>query len=386
MAGWRDFQWRPYVSVAERRSRAAREAAKLRKKGHKVDPVRIEGRTIATTFWGKAWCENLERYSDFENRLPRGRTYVRNGSVMDLQIAEGRVDALVSGSELYKVKIGFAAARKAHWEGVKKACAGRIDSVVELLQGRLSEGVMGVLTAKESGLFPAPDEIDLDCSCPDWADMCKHVAAVLYGVGARLDARPELLFLLRGVDPAELVSEAVQAATLGGDAPGSPALEEEEISRVFGIELDTDGGAAPLQPAAPAAARAAARRAALSGGKAPSRRQVPARAEAGQAARPEARAPAGREAAPRAGARQAARPDVQPDAGRAASGQIEDRLAALKKHFLQEDTLANAQYRRLFSVPAEAATRELKQLCSRRYLIRRGAKRGTHYLAGVELY
>ena len=99
------YGFRPYVTVGTRRAQAAREIAKLRKKGRQTSPVVIEGRTIAVTFWGEAWCDNLERYSDFANRLPRGRTYVRNGSVVDLQVAPGNVTALVSGSTLYDVKV-----------------------------------------------------------------------------------------------------------------------------------------------------------------------------------------------------------------------------------------------------------------------------------------
>ena len=176
--------------------KASREMDKLKKKGHPVSPVVIEGRTIVKTFWGKAWCENLERYSDFENRLPRGRTYVRNGSVIDLQIAPGEIKALVSGSEIYKVTVKVAPVAKARWKSICKDCAGAIDSLVELLQGRFSKGVMERVCRQKTGLFPSPDEIQLSCSCPDWADMCKHVAAVLYGIGARLDQQPDLLFRL----------------------------------------------------------------------------------------------------------------------------------------------------------------------------------------------
>ena len=170
----------------------------------------IEGRTIAKTFWGKSWCANLERYSDFENRLPRGRTYVRNGSVLDLQIAKGEVAAMVAGSELYKVKIAIAPVKQARWKAICRDCAGAINSLVELLQGRLAKGVMDRVCREGDGLFPSPREIKLSCSCPDWADMCKHVAAVLYGVGARLDEKPQLLFVLRGVDENELLAIAGQ--------------------------------------------------------------------------------------------------------------------------------------------------------------------------------
>src|SRR5437870_6039088 len=161
--------YRPYVSAAERRRQALSEMAKLRKKGHAVSPVIVEGRTIVKTFWGKSWCENLERYSDFSNRLPRGRTYVRNGSVIDLKLDEGRAEALVSGSEIYQVAVKFSRLRGDRWEAIKEACAGKIDSLVEFLEGKLSRAVMEVLTARETGVFPAPREIKMQCSCPDSA-------------------------------------------------------------------------------------------------------------------------------------------------------------------------------------------------------------------------
>src|SRR2546422_3731525 len=155
------YEWRPHVPAAERRRRAEREMAKLRKKGHPVSPVVIEGRTIARTFWGKAWCDNLERYSDYANRLPRGRTYVRNRSVVDLQVAPGEVEALVSGSEIYKVAVKVSPVPKARWSSICKDCAGAIDSLVELLQGRFSKGVMERICRQRTGLFPSPDEIKL---------------------------------------------------------------------------------------------------------------------------------------------------------------------------------------------------------------------------------
>ena len=191
------FAWKSYVPVAKRRQHAALCIKKLAKKGMAVAPVIVEGRTIARTFWGKSWCENLERYSDYESRLPRGRTYVRNGSVVDLKIARGEIAAMVSGSEVYTVRIAIKAASPSVWKALCEDCAGSIDSLVELLQGRFSKGVMERVCLPGKGLFPTPEEIKLSCSCPDWADMCKHVAAVLYGVGARLDASPELLFILR---------------------------------------------------------------------------------------------------------------------------------------------------------------------------------------------
>lgn len=230
--------WRPYVSQAERRLRAAKEMAKLARKGYQVAPVVVQGRTIASTFWGKAWCDNLEGYSDFSNRLPRGRTYVRNGSVVDLQIAQGEVTARVSGSDLYKVRVEIVPVPKARWKSMCKDCAGGIDSVVELLQGRFSKGVMERICRQRSGLFPAPEEIRFSCSCPDWASMCKHVAAVLYGVGSRLDEKPELLFRLRRVDEKELLAGAAAGVPVSRKMPAAGrVLKTADISAIFGLEL-----------------------------------------------------------------------------------------------------------------------------------------------------
>jgi uncharacterized Zn finger protein len=241
--GWY-YSFRPYVPVAERRAAAAREVAKRTKRGQAVSPVRIDGRTIATTFWGQAWCTNLESYSDFENRLPRGRTYVRNGSVVDLKIEKGRIEALVSGSSLYTVEIDIAFLPKAQWKVLKQACAGQLGTLVELLQGKLSKAVMERVTDRAGGLFPKPKEIEMDCSCPDYAGMCKHVAAVMYGVGNRLDAAPELLFLLRGVDQRELIEQAIPAAPATGLKGVAPTLAAEDLGAIFDIEID-DAPAAP---------------------------------------------------------------------------------------------------------------------------------------------
>jgi uncharacterized Zn finger protein len=243
------FDWHPYVRVAARRQQAAHRLAKLKTKGHQLSPVVIEGRKIATTFWGKAWCDNLERYSDYSNRLPRGRTYVRNGSVINLQVTAGTVTALVSGSDIYDVQIDVAVVPKARWRAVCRDCTGAIDSVVELLHGRLSTSVMTRLCQPKDGLFPAPKEISFRCSCPDWAGMCKHVAAVLYGVGARLDERPELLFLLRRVDQQDLIAKADAGLRPGGKGPAAAkVLEMNDLSQVFGIEI-VQSGAAPVSAA-----------------------------------------------------------------------------------------------------------------------------------------
>jgi len=231
--------FRRYVPVGERQRKAALALARIRAKGGNVQPVRIEGRLIAHTFWGKAWCDHLETFSDFENRLPRGRTYVRNGSVWHLDIKPGVIEARVQGSEMYTVTIDITPLSRNAWKAIKERCTGKIASLIDLLQGRLSAGVMEVVTDRQRGLFPQPREIKMRCSCPDWALMCKHVAAALYGVGARLDERPELLFLLRGVDHEELIEAraeaAVEAVVKGGKGR---RIAEADLSEVFGVEFE----------------------------------------------------------------------------------------------------------------------------------------------------
>jgi uncharacterized Zn finger protein len=257
--GYGGWGWRPYVSVAQRRNQAAREMAKRRKQGHAVSPVIIEGRTIVKTFWGKAWCDNLERYSDFANRLPRGRSYVRNGSVIHLEIAPGKIKALVSGSEIYEVEVSVTPVAKARWKAICEDCAGAIDSLIELLQGKFSKGVMERICRPNAGLFPSPKEIELSCSCPDWAGMCKHVAAVLYGIGARFDQQPELLFHLHKVDHADLIAKAGQGLALSKAAPAAKKiLGSDDLSGIFGLEMAQDTGADSMPVKARAARKTAA--------------------------------------------------------------------------------------------------------------------------------
>ena len=230
--------WAPYVPVAERRRKAERALEKRRKAGQATAPVSIAGHAMATTFWGRAWCDNMESYHDYESRLPRGRTYVRNGSVIDLQIAPGRVVAVVSGSEIYDVTVTIKETPKTQWRSICADCAGGIDSLVELLQGRFSKGVMERLCRQQGGLFPRPSDIRFSCSCPDHALMCKHVAAVLYGVGARLDLQPELLFRLRAVDETDLVAGADAALPLSRQAPvAGRVLQTDDISALFGLDM-----------------------------------------------------------------------------------------------------------------------------------------------------
>ncbi len=242
-------RWAPYVPVEERRKNAQKKLRSIEKKGHICYPVIISGKTIAHTFWGKKWCDNLEAYSDFENRLPRARSCVRHGLVIDLKISAGEVTALVCGSEVYKVKITVRALAADLWQSILRECAGQVGSLVELLQGRFSNAVMEVVTRQGTGLFPAPEQIDFQCDCLDWADMCKHAGAVLYGVGARLDSEPELLFQLRHVDPLELIQQAGNVSVTKAQLEQHQQLDASDLSALFGIELNES----PVVKAAPAA-------------------------------------------------------------------------------------------------------------------------------------
>jgi uncharacterized Zn finger protein len=254
-----DYGWSPYVPVAQRRANALKKMDKLRKQGVEIQPVGIQGRTIARSFWGKGWCDHLDSFGDYSNRLPRGRTYVRNGSVCHLAISKGKVEAIVSGSTLYTVNMSIGTLSEPKWKAVKQRCTGRIGSLLELLQGRLSDEIMQVVTDRESGLFPSPTEIKYDCNCPDWAGMCKHIAAVVYGIGARLDERPELLFVLRGVDHEELIDADAAVAEIGkGGARRSKrrALAADSLEGVFGVEFE-QGGGEPVAPGKKAARKRA---------------------------------------------------------------------------------------------------------------------------------
>jgi len=244
------FGWKPYVPVAKRRARAEREMKKLAKQGRQIEPVVIDGRKIARTFWGEAWCNHLEQYSDYANRLPRGRTYVRNGSVCHLSMGEGKIEAVVSGSELYQVAIEIRPLPATKWKRLRDQCTGQIGSLLELLQGRFSDQVMQVVTDRDQGLFPSPREIHMQCSCPDWAGLCKHLAAVLYGVGARLDQQPELLFRLRGVDHQQLITADLDPTRVAEGTGKGRRLATEDLSGLFGIDIEDEPTPAPRKPRA----------------------------------------------------------------------------------------------------------------------------------------
>lgn len=252
------MHWHDSDDRSETEQRVAKEIAKRQARGEPMVPLvcAVARGTPCATFWGKAWCDNLEAYSDYGNRLAGGRTYLRGGKVMDLDVMEGEIFAYVAGTELYEVSIFIEPLERERWQGLKAALAGKISNLVDLLGGKMGDGVLRAITDPEDGLFPEPKRIRFDCSCPDYADMCKHVAAVLYGVGVKLDSAPELFFKLRKVDHRELIGAAGErAGDLAGEisaAPSDQVLAAEDLSQLFGIELaepEAAFGAAICAPA-----------------------------------------------------------------------------------------------------------------------------------------
>jgi uncharacterized Zn finger protein len=238
----------PYVPIAERQRKARIQAEKLQKKTGPLNPVCVSGRTIAKSWWGKSWNQNLERYADYANRIARGRSYLCNGMVLDLQITPETITAIVAGSSSapYQITVKIRPIPAAAWKRLINTATGQIESLAALLEGRFPESLKTLLFAKDAGLFPAPDEIKFQCSCPDWAYMCKHVAAVLYGVGARLDDLPELFFTLRGVNLNDLIGDVTRTETrklLQRRAGYSPRIIETsgnrlmDVSALFGIDM-----------------------------------------------------------------------------------------------------------------------------------------------------
>jgi uncharacterized Zn finger protein len=355
-------QWKPYVPVGQRRQKAAGEQARLAAAGQSTSPVIIKGRAIASTPWGKAWCEHLERYSDYANRLPRGRTYVRNGSVFDLQITPGQVVARVSGSSIYRTSITVQPVPGAKWRQICADCAGGIDSVVELLRGRLAKSVMDRLCRQDDGLFPAPRDIRFDCSCPDSAAMCKHVAAVLYGVGARLDHQPELLFTLRQVDAADLLSQAGTGVVTAAGV-GERTLAEDDLGALFGLDMDPASALGAPTPPAPPAPRTPPTP------PTPRNPAVPATPRKAPAKRP-----------PEVPAKRALSSEPKRLSGRS-TARARNPAARLLEALRRTGWLDNAAARAATGLDADAVRPLLRQLVADGHARVEGQKRGTRYVA-----
>lgn len=235
----------PSLSMRELRAKAERASGRKRKARDARSPVRVEGRTIAASFWGKAWCKHLESYSDYGSRLGRGRSYLYAGAVLDLKIGEGIVTAEVQGTRLYRQTIEVERLDAKQRAELRGLAAGKIDSLVALLRGQLPDALLAAMTDPAHGVFPTADQIRLECSCPDWATLCKHLAAVLYGIGARLDASPELLFTLRGLAVDGLVQSA-EPASLATATIDPSKQATGDLAALFDLDLVT---ALPPAPA-----------------------------------------------------------------------------------------------------------------------------------------
>jgi len=234
----RGMSWAEDEDKDEQQARLQRELERRRKQGAALIPVEVPKSTkLARQFWGQAWQRHLESYADYESRLPRGRSYLRQGHVFDLAINEGLVTALVTGQTVYEVQVKIKPLSEARWQHLQSQCAGRVSSLLDLLAGKLGDEVMKIITDPNEGLFPQPKEIKVICTCPDWADLCKHAAAVLYGIGLRFDAQPELFFKLRGVDHSILVDSASSALDAKALASDAPQIASDDLADVFGIDL-----------------------------------------------------------------------------------------------------------------------------------------------------
>ncbi len=231
----------PYVTFVKKREMAQKEVAALTKKGIILEPVIIEGTKIAQTWWALAWNKNLEAYADYKSRITRGRAYLKNDSVLDLKIEKGLVKALVQGSSQkpYKIEIQIDPLSEEKWARLLGVCEHQIGSLTDLVEGRFPKELEALFTVKGEGLFPSNKEIHFACTCPDWADLCKHVAAVLYGIGARFDQDPLLFFKLRDIDFEVLLEKSIaqkmQNLLENADKKSPRVIDDSEVSALFGI-------------------------------------------------------------------------------------------------------------------------------------------------------
>ena len=237
---WSEFPRYEQPDAGELKRKSAASKKKAQAKGKILEPVTIKGRNIASTGWGKAWCDNLEQYADYESRLGRGKRYVRNGSVIDLKIQKGKILARVQGTRKtpYKVEIRISPLSEERCQDILERCGRKLENLEALTEGNFPDDMKELFRGK-GGLFPEPREISFNCSCPDWALMCKHVAAALYGVGARLDENPLLFFELRGIDVGRFIDVAlenrVEAMLANADKKSGRIMEDTDLGKLFGV-------------------------------------------------------------------------------------------------------------------------------------------------------
>ncbi len=233
-----------YVSVGQKMAKAEKKLKQLRKKMPDIRPVILTGNSLAKTWWAKSWNDNLERYADYDNRIGRGRSYLRHGAVLDLKITPGKVTSLVMGSAAnpYEITITIQPVAASHWQSIKKQCQGHLKSLQDLLAGKFPKTLAEIFFTEDQGLFPTPKAIRFHCSCPDSASMCKHVAATMYGIGARFDEDPSLFFTLRGVDTGDLIADALQGSTdellSKTRKKTTKVIDDADLADLFGIDMD----------------------------------------------------------------------------------------------------------------------------------------------------
>lgn len=230
-----------YITVAEKKAKAERSLKKLQKSHPDIKPVILEGRTLAKSWWGKAWNLNLESYADYRNRIDRGKSYLRCNAVLDLRISPGTVVAKVQGSRAkpYDTVIRIDTLGTIKWREISELCNHRIDTLEQLIEGKFPKELEILFTDKWYSMFPSPKEIHFDCSCPDYASMCKHVAAVLYGIGARLDENPLLFFELRDIDGQELIRKSmeqrIESMLKNAGRKSKRGIAAKDIPGIFGL-------------------------------------------------------------------------------------------------------------------------------------------------------
>ncbi|MCE2515019.1 MAG: helix-turn-helix domain-containing protein [Acidobacteria bacterium] len=249
------MHWYPrYLSIGARRARALPEMLRLRERGVHVQPIETTGQTVARRFWGRRWFDHLDSFAGREDRLALGRALVRRGAVCHLEIRPGVVEAMVAGSALYRVVVRMRTTEPTAWQAVVRACAGRVGSIPDLLRGALPNGAIEAVTDPDRGLLPRREEIDPHCGCADGTALCRHAAAALYGVGLRLDAAPELLFRLRGVDETDLIAAgpAPAGAPPAGAAAGRPPADPVPADLAPADPVPADPVPADPVPANPA--------------------------------------------------------------------------------------------------------------------------------------
>lgn len=242
MAYYGGYGYYSQPTKAELKAKAARSIADLKKKGRELNPIELEGTKIARTWWGKAWCDNIERYADFSNRVGRGKSYVRAGCVIDLKVSKGRIEALVQGTRKkpYEVAVGIDSLTDDNFADIMGDCDVRADSLEALAAGDFPDELKKRLL-NAGGLFPSPSQIGFSCSCPDSAYLCKHIAAAIMAVAPQLDETPLLLFELRGVDTAELVkrtvAEKLDLMLANADAPSERIMDvgDDDLTALFGV-------------------------------------------------------------------------------------------------------------------------------------------------------